>query len=561
MDFKNKIAEALTKATSLKIDFFTIIEQPPQPEMGDYALPCFALSKELRKAPNVIAQEIAAKIKQPWLEKVCALGPYVNFFIDKREFVISFLNEIKKQKAKFGSPRNPKPFKKIIEFSQPNTHKAFHVGHIRGTSLGESLARIHEFCGDNVIRANYSGDTGMHIAKWIWCYQKYHSNEKMQSDESWITSIYVDAVKRLAENEEMQKEVQEINIQLDQKTNLNITHLWKKTRKLSIKSWTKIYRQLGTSFEVHYFESMMEEKAKKLAQLLLNTKVAKISEGATIVNLEEYNLGILVILRNDGTALYSAKDLALAYKKFEDFPNLNSSLIIVGNEQDFYFKQLEKTLELLNFAHVKNYTHLPFAMVRLPTGKMSSRTGDNILYSEFINEVQKHAKAGIVQRNPDLSSKEVAKRALNLSIASIKYFMLKQSPSKTIIFKKEDALNFEGDTGPYLLYSYARANSITKKAKSEKGRGSFNSLEKQELELIKKLADFPETIRKAYNELNPSLIANYSYHLSQIFNEFYHTCPVIGSDKQGFRLELIFAFRQVLKKSLDLIGIETLKEM
>jgi len=555
---KEAIVNLLKKEVSLKkSEIEKLIEIPPSIEMGDYAFPCFSLSKQFKKNPNQIAEELKNKIKLPkQIKKIQVSGAYLNFFVDRKIFAENLINQILKQKNNFGKKKFN--LKGMVEFSQPNTHKAFHVGHIRGTSLGESLARIAEFFGEKVIRANYSGDTGMHIAKWIWCYKKYHSKEKLKEDESWIASIYVDAVKRLSKNEKFQKEVDLTNKKIEDKSDKEINALWKKTRQLSINSWKKIYRELNTHFDIHYFESEVEKKGKEITKELVKKGIAKISDGATIIDFEKDNLGVLVFLRRDGTVLYAGKDLALAEKKVEK--KSNWYVYVVADEQNLYFKQIFKTLELMKFKEVKKFHHVSYGMVKFPEGKMSSRTGENILYSDFLKEVTDFARKRIKERTVKINKTELEKRALVVSIAAIKYSMLKQGSNKNIIFKKQDALNFEGATGPYLLYSYARANSILRKIKPKK-QFKIKKLNQNEIKIIKKLSQFPEVVLNAYNNFNPSLIANYSCQLAQIFNEFYHACPVIGSEQESFRLVLVKSFKQVLENSLNLLGIETLEKM
>ena len=541
-----------------------LLEIPPSSEMGDYSFPCFFLSKQLKKNPNLIAEEIKEGIKAlpKDFEDIRVVGGYINFFLNRENFAKKIVNEILTKKDNFGKTNVGKGKKTMIEFSQPNTHKAFHVGHIRGTSFGESLARISEFCGEKVIRANYSGDTGMHVAKWIWRYKKYHSREKLKKDEIWIASIYVDAVKRLKKNDKLQREVDTINKKLETKEDKKLNGLWKKTRQFSIDSWKKIYEELNTHFDIYFFESEMEKKAKEISESLVKKRIAKLSDGAIIMDLERYNLGIWVLLRKDRTALYSAKDLALAEKKFDKF-NLNNSIVVSDSSQDFHFKQLLKTLELMKFKFSDKYLHLSYGQIRLPTGKMSSRTGDNILYSDFIEEVINYAKKQIKKRESKISKNELENRALRISIAAIKYSMLKQNVNKNIVFKKEDALNFEGNTGAYLLYSYARASSILRKAKNKKIKTNFEikNLNQSEIELVKKLSQFQEIVLNSYKNLNPSLLANYSYQLAQIFNEFYHSCPVINSKQELFRLALVQSFRHVFEDSLFLLGMNVVEKM
>ena len=557
---KNEIIAILRKEISLsEKELESLLEIPPSPALGDFAFPCFVLSKKLKKNPNEIAQSLAEKIPKKGFEKVEAKGPYLNFFVDKNTLAEKTLSEILKKKEKYGSLDTGKGKTVMIEFSQPNTHKAFHIGHVRGTSLGESLSRILEYSGTKVIRANYMGDTGMHIAKWIWCYEKYHSNEKLKDDESWIADIYVDSIKKLKEHPEFQEEANEINRKLEDKSDKKLKKLWEKTRKLSLDAFERIYKEFDTKFDKYFFESEVEIEGKKISKELVRKKIAKISEGATIVDLKKYNLGVWVLLRSDETALYSAKDLALAKRKFEEF-KLDKSIYIVGNAQRLHFYQLFKTLELMKFGNQDKFRYIPVMEVRFPWGKMSSRTGDNILYSNFKGELMKEVKKQL-EKKEKLSEQNLEKRALAITISALKYSMLKQDVSKNFIFNKDEAMKFEGNTGPYLLYTYARAKSILRKAKSKKFKLEIPKLDETEKKLISQLSSFPEIVNKVQESFAPNLIANYAYVLSQSFNEFYHSHQVIGSENENFLLALVETSSQVLKNALNLLGIEVLEKM
>lgn len=559
---KEEIARNLSLPGFDKGEIKELIEVPKNSDMGDYSLPCFSLAKKLRKNPIEIAKEIAAKINKKNFEKVEAVNGYVNFYLDKKAIAEKTINLISRQGDKYGkSDGTGKNRKAMIEFSQTNTHKAFHVGHVRGTSLGESIARIMGFSGAGVIRANYSGDTGMHIAKWLWCYKKYHSSENIRNDEKWFADIYVDAVKRLEKSEKNQKEAEEINRKLDLRSDKELNKLWKETRKISIKSWEKIYHELNTRFDVHYFESEMETDGKRLANELVERGIAKISDKAVIMDLKEYGLGVWVLLRGDGTVLYSAKDLALAHKKFKDF-KIESSLVVTDQTQDLHFRQLKKTLQLMKFKHTDLYNHLSYGQIRFPWGKISSRSGENITYSDFKKSIVELAAKEIERRYKNLETEEVYDRALAIAIAAIKYSMLKQDINRNIIFNPKEEIRFDGDTGPYLLYSYARALSILKKAEYKKAKKfSVGALEKPEEKLTGLLARFPEIVRDAGKSISPSAIAHFSYELAKTFSEFYHACPVIGSESEQFRLKLVESFAQVLKNSLWLLGINVIREM
>ena len=283
MDIQTSLINLLKKQTKLKQ---IKLEIPPSPDLGDFAFPCFELAKKQKKNPVEIASDLASKIKPSLtIKQIKSTGPYLNFFINQNILVKQTLKHILKQKNKYG--KSNEKSKIMIEFSQANTHKAFHIGHVRGTSLGESLARILEFRGNKVIRANYQGDTGMHVAKWIWCYQKYHSKEPLKNDESWIASIYVDAVRRLDKNPKLQEEVNEINKKLEESKDKKLIKVWKKTRKASLNAFEKIYKEFNTKFNIYYFERQFEKKGKKITQKLHKKSLAKLDNGATIIELEK----------------------------------------------------------------------------------------------------------------------------------------------------------------------------------------------------------------------------------------------------------------------------------
>ncbi|MCU0642307.1 MAG: arginine--tRNA ligase [archaeon] len=558
---KEIIAGYISKSTGLKEEeVLSLLEIPKDSALGDYAFPCFSLARIFKKNPAEIAQDLSEKIKNNFeFERVNAVGPYVNIFLNRSSLAEEVLKKIQKEKGRFGSSGNRKE-KIMIEFSEANTHKAFHIGHVRGTSLGESLARIMEFSGKEVLRNNYQGDTGMHVAKWIWCYKKFHKKEKIMDDESWIASVYVDAVKRLAKDETLQEEVDEINRKLESREDKDLNSLWEKTRKLSLDSLEKIYKDLNTGFDKYFFESEMESGGKKIVQELEKKKLAKLSEGAIVMDLKDYNLGVWVLLRKDGTVLYSAKDLALVEEKFSKY-KIKKAIYVVGAEQKLHFQQLAKTLELMKSGYLKNCQFVHFELVRLPTGKMSSRTGDNVLYSDFKNELVDYAKEEIRKRHK-ISEREIERRALAIAIASLKYSMLKQDADKVIVFDKQEALSFEGNTGPYLLYTYARARSILEKAKySPKKKFSFANLSDIEKNLVFQMDNFRKVVSEAYNNLAPNLIANYAFQIAQTFNEFYHANQVIGSENEQFRLVLVDSFSIVLKKALSLLGIDVVEKM
>ncbi|MEA3343815.1 MAG: arginine--tRNA ligase [archaeon] len=543
-----------------------LLEEPPENIDADLAMPTFSLAKKMKKAPAQIAQDLEKKIKVPkgsLVRSIRAVGPYLNFYKDNAKYTGIVLKNIITSKDEYGR-KAPKKEKVMVEYSQANTHKAFHVGHVRGTSIGESLARIMRFDGYSVVQANYQGDTGAHVAKWLWCYQKYHKGETPPKKESerWLASIYVESVKKLAENPGLQNEVDRINRDLENSKDKKLKELWKKTRNWSLESLRQIYKDLDAHFDCCFFERQMEKRAKELSKELLDKGIAKKDDGATIIDFSKQGLGVWVLLRGDGTCLYSAKDIALAEKKFREF-RVDRSIYVIGAAQSLHMKQLFKTLELMKFKNADKCYHLAFSEVRLPTGKMSSRTGENILYADMKKELFDYAREEVKKRHPEWNKKETEASTRNVSIGALKFGMLNQSANKLITFDAKEAMNFEGDTGPYIQYTHARADSILRK-------GSFDSVydpsllnEREEMDVVRKISYFPQTVTKACELYDPNPLTVYLLELSHDFNTFYHKYPVLKADSRlrGARLALVYAAMQVLKNGLYLLGITAPKKM
>ncbi len=554
--FMKEITDSLHKLKIGEIELLT----PPDPSMGDYALPCFSLSKQLKKDPKQIAEDIKAKLSlSDNIERTEVKGPYLNFFINKKRLAEAVLNQISTDNKLYGKGEKKKD-RVMLEFCKENTHKAVHVGHLRGTSIGEALSRILKFSGYDVVQANYQGDTGAHVAKWLWCYFKFHKGEvpPEKNTEGWIAGIYVESVKKISANPDFQKEVDEVNKKLESRSDKELVEMWKKSRKWSLDSLEKIYSELDAHFDVYFFEGDIEKEAKMIVEKLVKNKIARIDDGATIIDLENQNLGILVLLRKDGTALYSAKDLALAEKKFRKY-RIDKSIYVVGTAQSMYFRQLFATLCLMGFPNTDKCRHLAFSEVRFPHGKMSSRTGDNILYSQFRKMVFENAEKEVKKRHQDWSSEEIMKSTYNIAIAAIKFGMLSQDYNKNIVFDIKSALDFEGETGPYVQYAHARACSIIRKqSKPVTNRIDFSMLkEKEEKGIILSLMKFPLCLEEISNTMRVNVLANYCLSLAQQFNEFYHKYQVINQEESltDARLLLVDCVRQVLSISLSLLSI------
>ena len=567
-DFRRDAAKLLTPILQIPYkQAAELLEVPPNPELGDYSFPCFKLASERGKKPNEVAQEIVKQIKisrSDLVKEVKHFGPYVNFYLDDSRISKQILSQIYKKKNKYGAG-NSKKDKIMIEFSQPNTHKAFHIGHLRGTVLGDSIVKLLKFSGNNVVSATYINDVGSHVAKTIWALKKYHQFSKPKGNPGeWLGQVYTESVKALEGHEEFHEEVSDILLKLEEKKDKKLQTLWNVTRNWSLNEFKEIYKTLGIKFDVWFYESKIKSKGKKLAKGLVKKNVARKDQGALIVDLSEYDLGVLVILKTDGTGLYATSDLALAEEKFKK-RKIDKSIYVTATEQSHYFKQLFKTLQLAGFRQADKCEHVAYELVMLSSGRMSSREGDIITFRELFEKVKANAVQEVASRNPKISTSSANKAGEKISLAALKYGMLKQAPNKTITFDPKQALEFQGDTGPYLLYSLLRAEKILQKVRIKPITDvDYNILShEKEIKLIKKLGEFGDVIEKANEQLAPYLIATYAYELTKDFNEFYEVCPVkqASMPHKKARVLLVWAFTQTLKNAFNLLNIQTTKVM
>ena len=567
---KQIISELLQKALKKeKIDISEkeiekLIEIPKSTELGDYAFPCFFLASKLKQDPKEIALEIREDLKnsKKRFEDIQTQGAYINFFVNKKNLTENLIKEISEKKSEYGKNKLLKKIRTMIEFPSPNTNKPLHLGHLRNMAIGESVSRISEFNGEKIIRTNLNNDRGVHICKSMLAYKKYGKNKKpskkIKSDK-FVGDFYVLFNKKVKKNKKLELEAHELLRKWEQGDQETVD-LWKKMNVWAIKGFEQTYKKFGIKFDKEYFESEMFEKGKKIISKGVKEKIFKKSnlDESVTINLEKEKLGKKFLIRPDGTTIYITQDIYLAILKKQEF-NLDKSIYVVANEQEYHFKVLFTILEKLGFKS-KNLIHLSYGLVNLPEGRMKSREGTIVDADDLIEKIQNLVKKELNSREK-LLKEELEKRSLVIALSSIKYFLLKVDIKKNMVFNPKESINFEGDTGPYLLYSYARASSILRKVKTKQKEFEIKELEKIEWELVKKISQFKNVVINSYKNLNPALIANYSYQLSQIFNEFYHACPVMNSEKQTFRLKLVESFRQVLKNSLELLGIETLEKM
>jgi len=573
---KQKIISLLTKATNLpKEQVINLLETPPSSDLGDFSFPCFILSNPkdsdsmwknvekdffTKKNPAEIASHLKDKLTSKKLpkeiEKIETKGPYLNFFINKQ----TLAEEVIKIGDNYGKGKIRE--KVTIEFPGPNTNKPLHLGHLRNMSIGESVSRILEFSGNKVIRVNINNDRGIHICKSMLAYQKWGKNkEPNKKSDHFVGDFYVLYNEKLKQYPELEKEVRELLRKWENKDKETIK-LWKKMNKWAFDGFNETYKKFGIKIDKEFYESETYELGKQIVKNELKKGVfEEKSDGAVIINLKNQGLGEKVLLRSDGTTVYITQDLYLAELRHNEFKP-DSMIYVVGNEQDYHFQILQAILKKLNLTYADKVFHLSHGMVNLPEGKMKSREGTKVDADDLISEMQKFAKKGLEKRTK-LNKKQLEERSLKIALSAIKYFLLKVDVEKNMIFNPKESLDFEGNTGPYLQYSYARASSIIKKAKSKSSKTKIPELTKSEMQLIKLISLFPDKVQTASKHLSPHVIATYSYDLAKSFNEFYHNCPVIKAkpEQKAFRLKLVDTFRKTLKNSLYLLGIEVMDEM
>ena len=561
---KKAVVKVLKKALKEKgidmkgIEIENLLEIPPNPELGDYSFPCFSLAGKLKDNPSQIAIELRGKIGDAPatdFEDVQTKGPYLNFFMNRKSLARQVVWDAILKKKDYGQSKIGKGKKVVVEFSSPNIARSFGIGHLRSTIIGNSLANIFEFQGYKVIRINYLGDWGTQFGRLILGYKKFGNEKKLEKDPiKHLMEIYVKVNKKQYEKG-ARKEFKKLE-EGDRKSLM----LWKLFKGMSLEEFEKIYKLFGIKFDSIEGESHYNKKTEKIVEELKEKGLLKKSKGAQIVNLKKYGLDISLIKKSDGATLYATRDLAAAVSRYKKH-KFEKMIYEVGQEQRLYFKQLFKILELIGYDWAKNCEHVYHGHYLDKDGKrFRTRKGKTVFMGDILNETIAMAEKEIKKREPKISKKQLKERAIKIAIAAIFYGDLKNNHRNNIIFNIKKFVSFEGNTGPYILYSYARASSIMKKAPEQK-KFKVYDLEPKETELVKKLSQFPEVILNAYRSLNPSIIANYSYQLAQIFNEFYHTCKVIGSEQEAFRLALVQSFRQVLKNSLELLGIRTVEEM
>lgn len=590
-DFKSKVAKAVHSALlSMGAKGFlaehieALIEVPPVREMGDYAFPCFKIAGALKKDPKKIAQELAEAVNKSTeamgeLDKVSVIGGYINFFVSRAGLAESTVGQVLSEGKKYGSG-GKKDETIMVEFCESNTHKAFHIGHVRNISLGEAISRILEFSGYKILRVNYEGDVGPHVSKTLWGFLELHKGKEPKGKINrgeWLGKVYAEASKKVKGNEELEQKMRDLVKELHDGKNKKLNALWKKTRKWSLDEFGRIYKDFGVKFNRLYFESEVDKLGILAARELLKKGIAEESEGAIIIDLKKEGLGVFVLLKQDGMPLYSAKDLGLIQLKTKEY-KFGRSYHVVGAEQNFYFRQLIKTFELTGLPQAKKTKHISYELVMLEGGKMGSREGNVITYTELLDKVLGKTLAEVKKRHKNWGKAKVNSVAKAIALSSIKFAMAGRENQKVIIFNWERATELDGETGPYVQYAYARARSILRKAGGKaKGaaagaKSKFSSrktdysllTEEEEKQLVSALAGFGNAVQQSAEHCAPHILAHQMLRVASAFNSFYQKVPVLNAERpelRAARLGLVRASTIVLENGLTLLGIEALEEM
>lgn len=558
MDFKQKVVDLVSEQVDLpKEKISMLIERPKNPKMGDYAFPTFALAKIEHKNPALIAKDIAEKISDDNFASIQAVGPYVNFAIDHAKLVNATLNDVLTEKEHFGDQKLGEG-NVPIDMSSPNIAKPMSMGHLRSTVIGNSIAKTLEKVGYTPIKINYLGDYGTQFGKLITAYRLWGNEEDVKKDP--ITNLFHYYVKFHEEAEKDPKLEDEGRAAFKKLENGDEEEikLWKWFREVSLQEFNRIYKELGVTFDSYNGEAFFNDKMQPVVDELREKGLLEESRGAQVVNLGEDENPAL-ILKSDGSSLYMTRDLAAAlYRKKEyDFV---MSLYVAGGEQTGHFKQLKQVLKKMGYDWSDNIHHIPFGLITQGGKKLSTRKGNVVFLDQVLKDAVSLAEQQIEEKNPNLSNKKQV--AHDVGVGAVVFHDLKNDRMDNFDFDLEEVVRFEGDTGPYVQYTNARAQSILRKANKEISMDNLSLNDDWSFAVAKALADFPAIVEKASEKFEPSIIAKYALDLSKKFNKYYANVRILDEDDQlNARLALVQATSIVLTEALRLLGVNAPKEM
>ncbi|HEL2726334.1 TPA: arginine--tRNA ligase [Streptococcus suis] len=562
MNQKQVIAERLAAILpSLEVEaIYNLLEKPKSSEMGDIAFPAFSLAKVERKAPQAIAADIVEKLDTTGFEKVVATGPYVNFFLDKAAISHQVLTDVITEKDQYGKLNIGQGRNVTIDMSSPNIAKPFSVGHLRSTVIGDALANIHEKLGYKPIRINHLGDWGKQFGMLIVAYKLWGDKAAVEADPiSELLKLYVRINAEAEEKPELDDEARQWFKKLED-GDPEAHELWQWFRDESLVEFNRIYDKLDVTFDSYNGEAFYNDKMDEGIQILEEKGLLQESKGARIVDLESYNLPPALIMKTDGATLYITRDMATAMyrKRTYDFVK---SIYVVGQEQINHFKQLKAVLKEMDFDWSDDMTHVTFGLVTKDKKKLSTRKGNIILLEPTLDEAISRALTQIEAKNPDLENKEEVAHAVG--VGAVKFYDLKTDRDNGYDFDLEAMVSFEGETGPYVQYAYARIQSILRKANFvPSAENDYNLADAESWDIIKHIQNFSNVVERAGDKFDPSLIAKYAINLAQAFNKYYaHTRILDESPERDSRLALAYATGLVLKEALRLLGVKAPEKM
>ncbi len=574
--FRKELSQAITHGIQASLGLimpwekvYPLLGATPSKEVGDIAFPLFTLAKEAKQNPAQVAKTLKEGLSGlPFFIKDSVVaGPYLNFFYDFPQIAHKLLPEILKgsfftQRLTHNTPRT------MVEYSQPNTHKEMHVGHMRNLCLGDALIRLHRYSGFDIVSSTFPGDVGTHVAKCLW-YLKYHYQGSVPETKkgAWLGSMYSIAHNKLEEErgtpqeEQNRLELTAILKQLEQKSG-EFFELWKTTRAWSIELMSEVYAWANVSFDVWYWESEVDSDSVKLAREYFEKGLFIEDKGCIGADLSEYKLGFCMLLKTDGNGLYATKDIELARRKFQDY-QIEKNIYIVDKRQEHHFKQVFKVLELMGFENAKKCFHLQYDFVELPDGAMSSRKGNIVALGKLIENMVAMIKEQYLNRyTNEWTPEQIELTAQQVAKGAIKYGMTRIDPNKKIVFDMAEWLKLDGESGPYIQYTTARIHSMLLKQGSPQSE-SYLIEAPQEKELVGLMMNFHHIIQAATEQYRPSILTAYLYDLARAYNSFYAECPVGSAPEpiRSSRLCLSKACAQILKQGLTLLGIEAPEKM
>jgi arginyl-tRNA synthetase len=574
--FRRELARALSPVieTTFSIPFsedkvYDLFGATPSRDAGDVAFPLFLVAKEARTNPAQAAKTLrdALGALPGHVTDARAMGPYLNFTYDFNRVAADLVPAILSG-AFFETRLTEHTPRTMIEYSQPNTHKELHVGHMRNLCLGDALIRLHRYCGFDIVASTFPGDVGTHVAKCLW-YLKYNYTGEVPAARrgAWLGTLYSAAHNKLEEERgtpaeaDNREKLTQILRQLEQKSG-EFFELWKETREWSIALMKEVYAWAGVSFDVWYWESEVDSDSVKLVREYQRRGLFVEDQGAVGVNLEDHKLGFCLLLKTDGNGLYATKDIELARRKFQDY-KIEKSIYVVDKRQEHHFKQVFKVLELMGFENAKKCFHLQYDFVELPDGAMSSRKGNIVPLQALIENMVQTIKDQYLHRyRGDWADAEIERTAQIVARGAIKYGMTRIDPTKKIVFDMQEWLKLDGESGPYIQYAFARINSMLLKLGAPASDAVIVAAP-QERELVATLLNFHHVVQQATEQYRPSLLTGYLYDLSRAYNSFYAECPVGSAPEptRSSRLRLSRATATVLKEGLALLGIEAPERM